>query len=75
MHPEQLSYSSQLKNNNSQAVYFSLDIPIFNNYTIGRNIRNAKIRKDDTALRLEQEKNNLYTEIENACLDYIKGKG
>lgn len=72
--PEQLSYSSQLKNNNSQAVYVSLNIPIFNNYTAGRNIRNARIRKDDTALRLEQEKNNLYTEIENACLDYTRGK-
>jgi outer membrane protein len=71
---DQLSYSSQLKNNNSQAIYFSLDIPIFNNYTIGRNIRNARIRKDDTSLRLEQEKNNLYTEIENACLDYMRGK-
>jgi outer membrane protein TolC len=71
---DQLSYSRQLKNNNSQAIYFSLDIPIFNNYTIGRNIRNARIRKDDTALRLEQEKNILYTEIENACLDYMRGK-
>jgi len=72
--PAQSSYTSQLKNNNSQAIYVSLDIPIFNNYTIGRNIRTAKIRKDDTALRLEQEKNNLYTEIENACLDYARGK-
>jgi outer membrane protein len=71
---DQLSYSSQLKNNNSQAVYFSLDIPLFNNYAAGRTIRNAKIRKNDTALRLEQEKNNLYTEIENACLDYTRGK-
>lgn len=29
---------------------------------------------DDAALRLEQEKNNLYTEIETACLDYNRGK-
>lgn len=71
---EQMSFSSQLKNNNSQAVYFSLDIPIFNNYITGRNIRNAKIRKNDVVLRLEQEKNTLYTEIENACLDYNRGK-
>ncbi len=71
---EQQSYTTQLKNNNSQAVYFSLDIPIFNNYITGRNIKAAKIRKDDAALRLEQEKNNLYIEIENACLDYIRGK-
>jgi outer membrane protein len=71
---KQASFSSQLKNNNSQSIYLSLDIPLFNNYTIGRNIKAAKIRKNDTALRLELEKNNLYTEIENACLNYNRGK-
>lgn len=72
--PAQRSYSEQLKNNNSQSVYLSLNIPVFNNYTTGRSIRSARIRKDDTALRLEQEKNSLYLEIENACLDYNRGK-
>jgi outer membrane protein len=71
---EQASYQEQLKNNNSQSLYLSLDIPIFNNYTTGRNIKLARLKVDDTALRLEQEKNNLYTEIENACLDYNRGK-
>ncbi|MGE5421444.1 MAG: TolC family protein [Chloroflexota bacterium] len=70
----QMSYPTQLKNNNSQAVFLSLDIPLFNNYRSGRTIKLAKIRRDDTALRLEQEKNTLYTEIENACLDYNRGK-
>jgi outer membrane protein TolC len=72
--PEQDPFSTQLKNNNSQALYLSLDIPIFNNYTIGRNIRLAKIRRSDTELKLELEKNSLYTEIENACLNYNRGK-
>jgi len=72
--PDQVSFSTQLKNNNSQAVFLSLDIPIFNNYSIGRNIKLAKIRKDDVSLRLELEKNNLYTEIENACLNFNRGK-
>ncbi len=71
---DQVSFSSQLKNNNSQAVFLSLNIPIFNNYSTGKNIKLAKIRKDDTALRLELEKNNLYTEIENACLNFNRGK-
>jgi outer membrane protein len=71
---EQASFSSQLKNNNSQSIYMSLDIPIFNNYTVNRNIKTAKMRKNDAALRLELEKNSLYTEIENACLDYTRGK-
>jgi outer membrane protein TolC len=71
---DQISFSSQLKNNNSQAVFLSLDIPIFNNYATARNIKLAKIRKDDTGLRLELEKNILYTEIENACLNFNRGK-
>ena len=71
---EQDPFKTQLKNNNSQSIYLSLRIPIFNNYTTGRNIKLARIRKDDAALRLEQEKNSLYTEIENACLNFNRGK-
>ncbi|MBK9390738.1 MAG: TolC family protein [Bacteroidetes bacterium] len=67
-------FTTQLKNNNSQAVSLSLYIPIFNNYTTGRNIKLARIKRDDTSLRLELEKNNLFTEIENACLDFNRGK-
>ncbi len=73
--PEQDPFATQLKNNNSQAVYLSLSIPLFNNYTTGRNIRVARIRKSDTELKLEQEKNNLYTDIENACLNFNRGRG
>jgi outer membrane protein len=72
--PDQISFKGQLNNNNSQAVFLSLDIPIFNNYLTGRNIKLARIRKNDTELRLELEKNSLYTEIENACLNFNRGK-
>lgn len=68
------SFSNQLDNNFGQGVYASLNIPIFNNYTTGRNIKMAKINQKDKELRLELEKNNLYTEIENACLNYNRGK-
>ena len=67
-------YEFQLKNNVGQQIYASLNIPLFNNYTTGRNIRLAKIKRNDTALRLEQEKNNLYTEVENICLNFNRGK-
>ena len=69
-----LSYSTQLKNNSGQQVSVSLNIPIFNNYYTGRSIKMAKIRKNDIELRLELEKNNLYTDVENACLNYNRGK-
>ena len=68
-------FKTQLKNNNSQYVNLTLSIPIFNNYSTGSNIKKAKLKRDDTALRLELEKNNLYSEIENACLNYNRGKG
>lgn len=68
------SYSTQMKNNFGQAVGVSLNIPIFNNYSTARSIKLAKIRRDDNALRLEQEKNSLYIDIENACLNYNRGK-
>jgi outer membrane protein len=70
----QSSFSRQLHNNFGQAVFLTLNIPIFNNYSISKNIKLAKIKRDDTALRLEQEKNNLYTDIENACLNFNRGK-
>jgi outer membrane protein len=68
------SYSTQMKNNFGQAVGVSLNIPIFNNYSTARSIKLAKIRRNDNELRLEQEKNNLYIDIENACLNYNRGK-
>ncbi len=71
--PTQDSFSEQLKNNNSQALYLSLAIPIFNNYVTGRNVKLARIRMNDTQLKLELEKNNLYSEVENACLDFNRG--
>jgi len=71
---DQASFRNQMKNNNSQALYLSLNVPIFNNYSAGRNIRLAKVRKADTELRLELEKNTLYTQIEDACLNYNRGK-
>jgi len=70
----QASFSTQLRNNNSQAVYLSLNIPIFNRYSASRNIKQAVIRKEDTRLRLELEKNALYSEIEDACLNYNRGR-
>ena len=71
---DQISYASQLKNNNSQALFLSLNVPLFNNYSARRTIRQARITRNDTELKLALEKNNLYTEIENACLNYNSSK-
>jgi outer membrane protein len=34
----------------------------------------AKLKRNDTELKLELERNSLYTDIENACLNYNRGK-
>jgi outer membrane protein len=68
------SYSNQMHNNFGQAVQLTLNIPIFNNYSTAKNIKLAKIKRNDNELRMEQEKNNLYTDVENACLNYNRGK-
>jgi outer membrane protein len=70
----QNSYSRQINGNLSKQILLTLNIPIFNNFVTYRNIKVAKIRKNDNELRLELEKNNLYTDIENACLNYNRGK-
>lgn len=70
----QNSYSRQINGNMSQQVTLSLNIPLFNNLNNYKNIKIAKIRKNDNELRLELEKNLLYTDVENACLNYNRGK-
>jgi len=71
---KQTSFHNQMQNNFGQAVQVTLSIPIFNNYATTKNIRLAKIKKHDNELRMELEKNSLYTDIENACLNYNRGK-
>jgi outer membrane protein TolC len=51
-----------------------LIVPLFNNLSTYRNIKMAKLRRNDNELKLELEKNNLYTDVENACLNYNRGK-
>src|ERR1035437_6983976 len=65
----QNSYSRQINGNLSKQVTLTLNIPIFNNLSTYRSIKMAKLKKNDTELRLELEKNSLYTDIENACLN------
>jgi outer membrane protein len=70
----QTPYSKQINGNLSKRIELTLNIPIFNNLSNYRNIKLAKLRKNDNELRLQLEKNNLYTDIENACLNYNRGK-
>jgi outer membrane protein len=68
------SYRTQIKGDISKQVSLSLIVPLFNNLSTYRNIKMAKLRRNDNELKLELEKNNLYTDVENACLNYNRGK-
>jgi len=70
----QNSYSKQINGNLNKQAMLTLNIPIFNNFSNHRIIKQAKIKRNDTQLKLELEKNNLYTDVENACLNYNRGK-
>ncbi len=60
---------SQLEDNYYKQVSLNLDIPIFNRWATQTNISNARIRMEDAQLELEQSKNLLYKQIEQAFAD------
>ncbi|MBE0653317.1 MAG: TolC family protein, partial [Bacteroidales bacterium] len=61
----------QFKDNASTSLFVNLSIPIFNNFQIKNNIRNAQLSIDNSALELENEKNVLYKEIQQAYADAV----
>ena len=56
----------QLGNNFSQYVGLTLSVPIFSRFTIRNGVRTAKLRHGSQEIRLQQAKNNLYKEIQQA---------
>jgi outer membrane protein len=67
-------YSKQINGNLNKQAMLTLNVPLFNNLSNYKNIKQAKIKRNDTELKLQLEKNNLYTDVENACLNYNRGK-
>ena len=62
-------FSTQLKNNFSQYIGLSLNVPIFNRFQTRNNIRNARIEQENQMLQLDNTKKSLYKEIQQACLN------
>lgn len=63
------SMSDQLKDNVAYSLGFSLSIPIFNGFQTRINVRNTKLGVRNAELQLQQTKNNLYKEIQQAEVD------
>ena len=64
-------FNSQLKNKATTSLGFRLSIPIFNGWSASNRITNAKISLDKSRLDLENEKNILYKDIQQAYTDAI----
>ncbi|MBN2519185.1 MAG: TolC family protein, partial [Bacteroidales bacterium] len=62
-------YSDQIKDNQYRSATLNLSIPIFNRRAIETNINRAKISMNDSRYRLDQTKQLLYKEIQQAHAD------
>ena len=60
-------FSTQLKNNFSQYIGLSLNVPIFNRFQTRNSIRTAKIQQENQQLQLDNAKKTLYKEIQQVC--------
>ena len=66
---ETYDYSSQLENNTFTSVFFSLNVPIFNNFQTQTNVENAKIELERAELKMEIAQNQLFKDIQSAVTD------
>lgn len=60
------SFSSQMRNNFTKSLGFSLNIPIFDAFSTRNSIRRAKIQKLNAELQYETTERNLYKSIQQA---------
>ena len=65
------SYSNQIGDNQYRSLTLSLSVPIFNRRQVYRNVSNAKISLHDSKYRLNQTKQVLYKEIQQAYADAV----
>lgn len=65
------SFGSQMKNNFSQNIGLSLNVPIFNRYSTRNSIRSAEIDRENQQLALDNVKKSLYKEIQQVYYNAI----
>ena len=70
----ELTFAKQLENNQNQWVNMSISIPVFNNASVHSRIKRKKIAVDNQKLKLQKERETLYTEIWKAADDLKSAK-
>ena len=64
-------YNDQIKDNVNKYISIGINIPIFNQYQVNRDISNAKISLNNSKLDLDLTKQLLYKEVQQAQADAI----
>lgn len=65
------SFGDQMKNNFSQYIGLSLNVPIFSRFATRNQVKSAQLSYDTQALQLESVKKSLYKEIQQAYYNAV----
>ncbi len=68
------SFGQQMRNNFSQYIGLSLNIPIFNRFETRNSIRSARLDRESQQLRLDDVKKTLYKEIQQAYYNAVAAR-
>lgn len=68
------SFGRQMRNNFSQYIGLSLNIPIFNRFEMRNSIRSARLDRESQQLRLDDVKKTLYKEIQQAYYNAVAAR-
>ena len=68
---DMFTFNEQLENNQQSAIYLSLNIPIFNKWSVRNSVAQSKIQIENSELNAQQAKNQLRKNMEQAYADQL----
>jgi outer membrane protein len=68
------AYGSQFKDNRAITLYAGVSIPIFNNWQVNNSISNARVQVSDAEYQLDQTKQQLLKQIQQAYNDAVSAR-
>jgi len=68
---DMFTFNEQLENNQQSAIYLSLNIPVFNKWSVRNSVAQSKIQIENSHLIAQQAKNQLRKNMEQAYADQL----
>ena len=65
------SFGKQMKNNMSESINITLNIPVFSRFSTRNSVRSAKIQREQSEVELELQKQHLRKQIEQAYYNVV----